>query len=191
MSRPAEHLQYLTYADYAAWPDNVRGELIGGVFYAMNSPQTRHQRLATRVTAQLVTQLRGKRCEPFAAPIDVLLVQPGQSIEDCEDVVQPDLLIVCEPDKVQEKFIRGAPDWVLEILSPSTARLDQVRKLALYERAGVHEFWMVDPDSRVLTIYAADSANRGYGRPRVMVAEGAVALTAVEDVTIDWDEAFA
>lgn len=178
-----------TYRDAAQWPEDLRGELFGGEFVAMNAPLIRHQNIAGAVYSQFRNQLRGRRCRPFIAPADVLLVKPGQRDEDCDDVVQPDVFIVCDPSHLTDKYLRGAPDFVLEVLSPATARLDQVRKLRLYEQHGVREFWTVDPDSRVLMMYTQDAPSR-YGRAAVQVAEGRSALTAVEDCAVDWDEAF-
>lgn len=188
MSRPAEHLPRYTYADYASWPEDVRGELDGGVFHAMNAPTVSHQRISMRLSYQLQGQLRGQRCEPFAAPTDVLFVQPGQRDEDCTDVAQPDLFIVCNPDRVLTKYIRGAPDFVLEILSTSTRRRDQVRKLALYEREGVREYWLLDPEARVLTVYTL-GADARFGRPLVIESEGHTALHILPEVAVNWDDA--
>lgn len=181
--------QRYTYRDAAQWPEDLRGELFGGEFVAMNAPVMRHQRLVLAIGSQFHRQLRGRRGQAFIAPADVLLVKPGQRDEDCDDVLQPDVSITCDPTRLTEKYLRGAPDFVLEVLSPATARTDQVRKLRLYEQHGVREFWTVDPDSRVLMIYTQDAPNH-YGRAAVVVAEGRSVLSAVEDCAVDWDEAF-
>lgn len=189
MALPVRKLDCYTYRDAAQWPEELRGELLGGEFVAMNAPVMRHQRLVLALGTQFRAQLRGRRCQPFIAPTDVLLVSPGQSDEDCDDVLQPDVFITCDPARLTEKYLRGAPDFVLEVLSPATARTDQVRKLRLYEQHGVREFWIVDPDSRVLMMYTQDAPVH-YGRPAVVVAEGQIALTAVEHCVVNWDEAF-
>jgi Uma2 family endonuclease len=181
LPKAAEHY---TYADYRHWPDGVRGELIDGVFYDMSpAPSIRHQRVAGSLYEQLCRQLRGKPCTPLIAPVDVLLP------------VQPDVLIVCDPAKLTEANVRGAPDFIVEVLSPATARKDQVDKLALYEAAGVREFWLLHPIDRVLMIYtqeanAQESESPRYTRPRVLAAEGAVALAILPEVAIDCDELF-
>lgn len=190
MSQAAGKIDTYCYADYAQWPEDVRGDLIDGVFYPQSAPLVRHQRLSMNVAGQLYSQLRGQKCRPFAAPTDVLLPKPGERDDDARTVVQPDLLIVCDPNKITERYVRGAPDFVLEILSPHTARHDQVRKLRVYEQGGVAELWLVDPESRVLTIYRRETPER-YGRADVIEAEGQSALSSVPGVVVDWDEAFA
>lgn len=179
------------YADYRSWPEELRGELIGGVFYDMSpAPSVPHQRAVGGIYEQLKRQLRGKTCRPFIAPIDVLLGAGEESVDATEDVVQPDVLVVCDPAKIGERFIRGAPDFVAEVLSPSTAGKDQVAKLALYEAAGVREVWLLHPVDRVLTIYTRPEPGARYGRPQVLVAEGRARLAILPEVEIDLDEVF-
>jgi Uma2 family endonuclease len=127
-----------TYADYATWPDDERWELIDGHAYAMTPSQSiRHQQILG-VLCYLVGQyFEGKPCQVLAAPVDVLLPQGEESDDQIDTVVQPDLLVVCDPAKVERKFVRGAPDLVIEILSESTAPRDLGKKLDLYERHGV------------------------------------------------------
>jgi len=127
-----------TYRDYCEWPDGERWELIDGIAYDMSpAPNTPHQSISVRLTALLAVALEGKTCTPFTAPCDVVLSD--------EDVVQPDLLVVCNPRQITEKNIQGAPDLTIEILSPATAAKDQRIKKALYERYGVKEYLIVDP----------------------------------------------
>lgn len=192
MSQALRKVETFTYAEYATWPEDMRGELIDGVFYAQAAPLVRHQRLSSRLNLQLGTQLKGRRCQVFAAPTDVLLPHFKEADNDAGNVVQPDLFIACDPSKFTAKYLRGAPDFVCEILSPNTASHDQVRKLKLYEQHGVLEFWMIDPESRVLTIYTPDAPGSShYGRPQVIEAIGSTPLAVIENVLVDWDEAFA
>jgi Uma2 family endonuclease len=129
---------HFTVADYMTWPDEERWELIDGVAYDMSpAPSIKHQNIAGRIYSRLEQKLRGKTCQPFIAPVDVVL--------SAVDVVQPDVIVVCDPNKITERNIQGAPDWVAEILSPSTARKDLREKKALYERAGVKEYVIFDP----------------------------------------------
>jgi len=111
-------------------------------------------------------------------------------VDDLVDtVVQPDVFIVSDIRKLDERGLRGAPDWLAEILSPSTASHDQVVKLPAYERAGVREVWFVDPFDRTLAIYLLDEGR--YGRPTILELTGQTQLTAVPGVTVDWDLALA
>jgi len=139
-----------TYADYCTWDDNERWEIIDGVSYAMSpAPSSIHQRTLLELAGQLRDFLKGKTCEIFVAPFDVRLNAAG---DDDDDVFQPDILVVCDRAKIDDKGCNGAPDLVIEILSPSTARLDKVLKLNKYQDAGVREYWIVDTDSKTLQV---------------------------------------
>ena len=138
-----------TVEDYYALPDDMRVELIDGVFYDMASPTSIHQILALEISIQIslfIKERKGK-CIPMLAPLDVQL--------DCDDrtMVQPDLLVVCDRSKVQKKVVYGAPDLVVEVLSPATRRKDMSIKLAKYTEAGVREYWLVDPDKKKILVY--------------------------------------
>ncbi len=127
-----------TVADYLSWPDDERCELIAGEVYSMSpAPTIKHQRIAGEFYSQLNQKLKGKSCLPFVAPVDVVL--------SIDDVVQPDVLVVCDSAKITEKNIQGAPDLVVEVLSPGTALKDMREKKALYERSGVREYVVIDP----------------------------------------------
>jgi Uma2 family endonuclease len=127
-----------TWADYRSWPDDERWELIDGVAYNMSpAPSIRHQDVVVRLASRIEQQLRGRPCRPFVAPTDVKLSDA--------DVVQPDILVVCDPGKITQSHIEGAPDLVVEVLSPGTSAKDLRQKKALYERAGVSEYLVIDP----------------------------------------------
>lgn len=143
-----------TYKELKTWPEDERWELIRGVPFRMQSPRTVHQRVLVHLLTQLGAWFAGKPCEPFVAPLDVLLRDdPDQDEDDVDTVVQPDLLIVCDPERVKDNGVHGAPDWVLEILSPSTSWRDQTEKRGLYEYHGVKEYWVLNPDTLDLTIF--------------------------------------
>ncbi len=141
-----------TVADYRTWPDEERWELIDGIAYSMSpAPRSAHQRMSRMLFSRIDAFLEGKSCEPFYAPIDVFLPHPGESGEEENTVVQPDILVVCDPAKVADEGIRGAPDFVVEILSDTTAYKDLNEKKDLYESHGVREYWIVKPaDGSVL-----------------------------------------
>ena len=147
MSHPKDNERY-TYADYCSWDDGKRWELHEGVAYAMTGPLTEHQRISMRLSSILDGFLRGKPCVPFAAPYDVRL-----NPHDGDDtVVQPDLLVVCDRSKITEKCCVGAPDFIIEILSPTTARHDRLLKFNLYLKTGVREYWIIDPESKTVQV---------------------------------------
>ena len=123
------------------------------------------------------------------APSDVRLPKSTEHDDLVDTVVQPDVFIVCDPRKIDKRGVRGAPDWVVEVLSPSTARHDQFVKVPAYERAGVREVWLVQPMDCTLTIYRLQAGR--YGRATRLELKGKTPLTAVPGVTIDWDEVLA
>jgi Uma2 family endonuclease len=175
-----------TYGDYRSWPEEVRYELVDGTTYLMSpAPSRQHQKLLGELFYQVRGALEGKPCEAYAAPFDVRLPKDNEADDLVDTVVQPDLLVVCDQKKLDERGMRGAPDWVLEVLSPSTAVHDQTIKLAAYERARVPEVWLVHPVDRVLTIYRLESAR--FARPTIHELQGRTAVTAVPGLAIDWD----
>jgi Uma2 family endonuclease len=184
--------EYHTYADYLVWSREYGDELIDGVAYVREppAPSFDHQRLLGQLFHQIESALDGKRGYVCFAPLVVRLPKRGEPDDDVDTVVQPDIFIVTDPDKVDRHGVRGAPDWVAEILSPSTARHDRTTKLTAYERAGVRELWLVHPTGRMLTVYQLGD-NGQYGAPSVIELKGRTALTAVPDVTIDWDRILA
>ena len=147
--------EHYTYADYLTWDDDARYELIDGIPYMLASPNTAHQRICMALSNQLYDFLKGKPCEVFAAPYDVRL----NAGEDDDTVVQPDLLVVCDKSKLGEKSCVGAPDLIIEILSPSSAARDKVLKFNKYWRAGVREYWIVYPDSQTVTVHVLMDGN--------------------------------
>ncbi|MFZ4617945.1 MAG: Uma2 family endonuclease [Rectinemataceae bacterium] len=141
-----------TVAEYKLWNDNKRWELIHGVAFAMSpAPRRQHQKLAIDLGSRLLSFVGDKGCEIYLAPIDVYLPGPAQGEDDT--VVQPDVLGVCDPSKLIDEGIRGAPDFIAEIISPSTADRDLTDKLALYELHGVREYWVVFPENGRVFVY--------------------------------------
>ena len=132
-----------TYADYCTWGDDERWELIDGVPYAMAAPTVRHQGVSGNIYLQIGNFLQRKKCRVFYAPTDVRLNADSWD----NTVVQPDLLVVCDKSKIDEKGIIGAPDMVVEVLSPSSASHDTIAKFMLYLKAKIREYWIVDPVS--------------------------------------------
>lgn len=139
-----------TYADYLTWDDDNRYELIDGEVYMMSAPSVSHQEISMELGRQIANYLQGKPCKVFSAPFDVRL---NADTED-NTVVQPDITVVCDPKKIENgKNCKGAPDMVIEILSPSSGTRDQILKLNMYLEAGVKEYWIVDPETRSVQVY--------------------------------------
>ncbi len=174
-----------TYADYRQWPDDERWELIDGVAYAMApAPTISHQILTGQLFRQIDQALDGTPCRALIAPVDVLLPAANEADEQVTTVVQPDILVVCDPAKVTENHIRGAPDWIIEVLSPATARHDHLTKRALYERAGVREYWLVHPVDRVITLYTLKDGL--YGGPEIVEMAGERSPAIFPEIVIRW-----
>ena len=136
-----------TIDDYLALPDDQRAELIDGVIYDMSAPTTPHQLIGGEIHALLREFLLQKKgsCIPFIAPVDVRLDK------DSRTMVQPDVCVVCDLSKINRAGIYGAPDFVVEVLSPSTKMKDILIKMRKYQNAGVREYWMVDPDEETVS----------------------------------------
>ncbi len=178
---------HYTYGDYLSWPDDVRYELIDGVAYLMApAPTLEHQDIAGEIYYQLRQQLEGKPCRPYIAPVDVRLPKRNEADEAIDTVVQPDVIVVCDQGKLDRRGVRGAPDFVVEVLSPSTAFHDHKRKREVYERAGVKEYWLVDPVERTIHIYRLDENGR-YGKPDVREMKGETPVGVLGEVVIRWD----
>ena len=154
MAVPKEKEKSLyTYADYKEWElaPGERFELIYGEAFAMAGPSVRHQGILTELLGQFYVYLQGKPCKVLAAPCDVRLFY--EEDENDDTVVQPDIFVVCDESKLGSESCRGAPDLVIEILSPSNTAVEMERKLKLYRQAGVKEYWVVDPENNGVTVY--------------------------------------
>ena len=174
-----------TYGDYAKWPDEERWELIDGVPYNMSpAPSRIHQKTLGELHKQIAVYLTGKTCEVYIAPFDVRLPKGDESDERIDTVVQPDLVVVCDRKKLDERGCKGAPDLVVEVLSPQTAGKDMKIKLALYERVGVKEYWIVDPSNKTVQVYQMEAAGR-YGRPGIYTDGDQLKVGLFTDLAID------
>ncbi len=160
MSAPKPDRKY-TYGDYLKWPDEERWEIIDGVPYDMSpAPSTKHQTISMRLSGLLWSFFRDKECQVFAAPFDVRLPQGDEKDEEVINVVQPDLSIICDQDKLDERGCKGAPTVVIEIISPSTAKKELNEKFNLYERSGIPEYWVVFPAFNVIVVYSLDDEGK-------------------------------
>lgn len=169
MAEPAKALSgTFTYGDYRSWPDGERWELIDGVAYDMSpAPLLKHQRISLRLGSKLQNFLEDKPCELFYAPVDILFPRLGRSDDEADTVVQPDIVVVCDPAKTENgKYVRGAPDLAVEILSPSTSKKDLNEKFRLYERESVREYWIFEPRAAWLHRYVLGADGR-YGEALV------------------------
>jgi Uma2 family endonuclease len=183
---------YHTYADYLTWSGSYGDELIDGTAYVREppAPSWSHQGIVLELGRQIANALEDKPCcRVFVAPFDVRLPKSTEADDQVDTVVQPDVLIVSDLKKLDARGMRGAPDWVAEVLSPSTARHDRTVKLPAYERAGVREAWLIEPIDCTVTIYRLKAGH--YGRATARALKGKTKITAVPGITIDWPRVIA
>lgn len=150
MSEVLARTNIYTEEDYYNLPENVRAELIDGQIYYMAAPSRIHQRILMFLSKNIANYIDSKdgSCEVYPAPFAVKLFS-----EDDRNVVEPDISVICDPNKLTDRGCTGAPDWIVEIVSPSNSSHDYVRKLNLYMDAGVREYWIVNPMEQEVLVY--------------------------------------
>ena len=156
MSEALAHANIYTEEDYYNLPENVRAELIDGQIYYMAAPSRIHQKILNFLNTEINIYIRSKdgSCEVYPAPFAVKLFE-----DDDKTVVEPDISVICDPNKLTDRGCTGAPDWIVEIVSPSTSSHDYIRKLNLYAKAGVKEYWIIDPRTEKVFVYHLDQAD--------------------------------
>jgi len=142
-----------SYADYLLWKFKERVELFKGKLFKMSTPSAVHQEISMKLAGELYQFLKGKDCKVFHAPFDVRLLKEAQEDKDIYTVVQPDICVVCDPEKIDKRGCEGVPDLVIEILSPGNSKKEMKFKYALYEEAKVPEYWIIDPDHQNILVY--------------------------------------
>ncbi|MCD8119418.1 MAG: Uma2 family endonuclease [Lachnospiraceae bacterium] len=175
-----------TIEDYYTLPDDIRAELIDGELYLMAAPSLKHQWILAQLTTILTLYVRNRKgkCMVFPAPLDIQLDR------DIWTMLQPDVTILCDRDKAQEKKIYGAPDFVAEILSPSTRRKDKIIKLRKYREAGVRECWLIDPEKETIEVYLFRNPDLDV-LPRVYTFDDVVPVGIYDgDCRIDFPDMF-
>jgi len=182
---------HFTYSDYLSWPDEERWELIDGVPYNITpAPSLIHQRILGQFYRRFADHLEGKTCEAFLAPFDVRLPKGDESDEKTDTVVQPDLTVICDPSKLDEKGCRGVPDLIVEVLSPFTAHKDMKTKRYLYEKVGVKEYWIILPSERSVMVFSLQE-NGLYSPYEVYSNNDTIEVRISDPFTIDLASIFA
>ena len=171
-----------TYQDYLTWPDDEHWEIIDGAAYVMSpAPIIPHQDVTGNIFHILKTALKGKPCRPYISPADVVLSDM--------DIVQPDVFVVCDPNKKTTKNIQGAPDLIFEVLSPSTAKKDRWDKKRLYAKTGVKEYILVDPDALFAERYLLQE-NGEYDHGEIFSDQQEIPLQSIPGLTLPLWEVF-
>ncbi|MEI7833697.1 MAG: Uma2 family endonuclease [bacterium] len=179
-----------SYGDYLHWSSEIRSEIIDGEIYDMTpAPMRDHQEIAGELFFQIYSNLRDKPCRVFVAPFDVVLPETGEREEDAKTVVQPDIVVVCDKTKLTKRGCVGAPDMIIEVLSPRTATKDMTVKLKLYERFGVHELWLVHPEEKWVHVLILNEDGK-YAGPQAYDASGMPAVAVLPGLIIELPRVF-
>jgi Uma2 family endonuclease len=182
-----------TYGDYRTWPDDERWELIDGTAWNMSpAPSRWHQEIISQLMRPILIYLQNRPCRVYTAPFDVLFPSFGEEQEDdVTTVVQPDISVICDRSKLTDKGCTGAPEWIIEILSPFTSRKDMAIKFELYERHGVQEYWIVDPAAKYIHVYAMDEKGKYPENPIIYLQDGIISCIVLQGLSIDLKRIFA
>ena len=182
--------QTYTYADYLSWQFTEFVELIKGrLLRPMAGPSPRHQQYSTNLVAEIRPFLKGKACRVYAAPFDVRLTTAGANgDEQVDTVVQPDICIVCDLAKIESRGCVGAPDWIIEIVSPGNTARDTRTKFDLYEESGVREYWIVFPGEKTVAAYGLQ--NERYQLLAEYAAPGPIPVATLPGLALEWADIF-
>lgn len=183
-----------TYADYLTWLDDKRRELIDGFVHLMTpAPARKHQRISTRLIGEFIIYLKSANnpCEIYSAPFDVRLPKSDNTKDDDKiyTVVQPDLCIICDTSKLDDRGCIGAPDLIVEILSPSTSKKDLNDKFKIYEESGVKEYWIVNPNDENINVFVLDK-NREYRLKGMYADDMKIKVSIFDDLEINLEDIF-
>lgn len=187
MTAPKIEQRY-SYADFQTWDESERWEIIDGVPYMQATPLRIHQEILVAILIQIANYLTGKPCKVYPAPFCVRL-DIEKNDKDVRNVVEPDITIVCDKSKLDEKGCVGAPDMIVEILSPSSGKNDKLIKFNKYEKAGVKSYWLVEPDQKLVSVFTLQPDGK-YGRPDIYTDDDKVALSIFPDFEIDLESVF-
>ena len=180
--------QIYSYVDYLTWDEDVRWELLDGIPYMQAAPSRIHQEMSLSLLMQFAIYLQGKSCKVYHAPFCVRL-DVEKNDNDIKNVVEPDITIVCDDSKLDERGCKGSPDIIVEILSPSTGKIDKVTKFNKYEKAGVKEYWILEPDQKLVSVFLLQLNGR-YGRPEMYTDEDKIKVSIFPDLEIDLKSVF-
>ncbi|MPW24277.1 Uma2 family endonuclease [Alkalibaculum sp. M08DMB] len=189
MPLPKENKKH-TYADYLTWPENEQWEIFNGVPCMQSAPSWQHQAISGELYRQLANHLQGNECQAFTSPFDLRFSDEEKQDEETTNVFQPDIVVICDKSRLKGTGYFGTPTLVIEISSPSTSRIDRVLKFNKYEKSGIKEYWIVDPDGKYVNIFTLQEDQR-YGRPESYTEEAKVKVSVFPNLLIDLSQVFA
>ncbi|WP_299285845.1 Uma2 family endonuclease [uncultured Mucilaginibacter sp.] len=180
-----------TYADYLKWTFDERLELIKGKIFPMSpAPAEIHQRISTVVANELYNNLKGKPCRVYSAPFDVRLMRKSKKDKEIATVLQPDICVICDLNNIDDRGCIGAPDIVVEILSPGNNKKELQNKYEVYEEAGVKEYWIINPYGKTFLKYILDE-NGQFQSTKLLTLGDEVTSSILPKFTLNLDEVFA
>lgn len=190
VNEPDIEYGYYSYADYLTWQFDEVVELIKGKIFkkAAAAPKRIHQRVALKLASNLYQFLEGKQCQVYVAPFDVRFTKGSKEDHKIHDVVQPDICVICDPEKLDDRGCIGAPDLIVEILSPGNSKTELKHKFELYESNDVKEYWVIHPENQDLLIYTL--TNGKYVPSGLLTSGDVVESVAVEGFKLDLEEFF-
>lgn len=188
MSLVHSEKQHFTFKDYQSWPEKERWELIEGEAFNMSpAPTVQHQKFSFLIAKNISDGTNINNCHVFIAPLDVLLIGSDEANQNddnqIDNIVQPDIFVVCDPNKIREKNIKGAPDFIIEVLSPSTAKKDEGIKRDLYQKCGVEEYWLVHPMDRTINQYSL--LDEVYAKPQVYGQDDTIQSSRFPELSLE------
>jgi Uma2 family endonuclease len=187
MPLPEKNKKY-TYADYLTWSEEERWEIINGIPYLQAAPTWQYQAVLLELARQFANYLQDKSCRVFTAPFDLRIPEANEKDEETTNVVQPDIIIICDNSGLKKTGYYGVPELIIEVVSPSTGQKDKIEKFNLYEKAGVKEYWIVEPDEKVVMVFTLEEGR--YGRPQMYSEEDKVKVSIFDDLVIDLKPVF-
>lgn len=188
MPLPSQQRKY-TYADYLTWTEDEKCEIIDGMPYMQAAPSWQHQSVTGELYRQISNYLVNKPCRAFVASFDLCLAEYNETDDEISNVVQPDIVIVCDKNNLRKTGYFGVPTLIIETTSPTTARRDRVSKFNMYEKAGVKEYWIVDPEGKFVNVFILQP-NKRYGRPETYTDENKIQVATFPELIIDLNIVF-
>lgn len=190
VNEPESEYGLYSYSDYLTWPIDEVVELIKGIRFkkAAAAPKRIHQRVSVKLVSKLYHFLEGQKCQVYNAPFDVRFPKGSKEDHKIHDVVQPDICVICDPEKLDDRGCIGAPDLIVEILSPGNSQTELKHKFKLYESHGVREYWIIHPENQDLLIYTLVVGK--YVPSRLLTSGDVVESSVLEGFTLDLEEFF-
>lgn len=176
-----------TYTDYLTFDENERIEIIEGKIYDMSpAPSRIHQEIITEILCEIRNYIKANNgpCKVYAAPFDVILTDNNEDISSSKNVVQPDISVICDRNKLTDKGCTGAPDMIVEVVSPYNSNNDCVRKLNLYDKYKIKEYWIVNPTDKNIFVYTL--GNNGFVAPKVYSFNDKIKVNIYDELEIDF-----